>query len=44
MILSKLDLKYYLSEDKKRFCHDIPNLKDLILKNETWYIYHYIYH
>ena len=44
MINTKQDLKYYLSEDKKRFNNDIPIFKDWILRNEKWYIYHYIYH
>lgn len=44
MIQSKQDLKDYLSEDLKRFDNKKPNLKDWILKNEVWYIYHYIRH
>lgn len=41
MINSKADLKYYLQEDLKRFNNKKPTLKDLILHNEVWYIYHY---
>lgn len=44
MINTKQDLKYYLLEDSKRFNHNKPKLKDWLLKNEKWYIYHYIYH
>lgn len=44
MILSKQDLKFYLEEDLKRFDGKKPILKDLILNNETWYIFHYIRH
>lgn len=43
MILSKTDLKYYLSEDLKRFEGRKPTLKDWLVKNESWYIWHYIY-
>lgn len=44
MIQSKQDLKYYLEEDLKRFDGKKPTLKDWILKNEVWYIFHYIRH
>ncbi len=44
MIHSKSDLKYYLSEDLKRSDNKKPLLKDWILHNEKWYIYHYIKH
>lgn len=44
MIHSKQDLKYYLSEDLIRFDGKKPTIKDWILHNEVWYIYHYIYH
>lgn len=44
MIQSKQDLIYYLSEDLKRFDNKKPTLKDKILHNEVWYIYHYIRH
>ena len=44
MIQSKQDLRYYLLEDLKRFDNKKPNLKDYILHNEVWYIYHYIRH
>ena len=40
MIQSKQDLIYYLSEDLKRFDNKKPTLKDKILHNEVWYIYH----
>lgn len=41
MIHSKIDLRYYLSEDLKRFNNKKPNLKDYFLHNEVWYIFHY---
>lgn len=44
MIHSKTDLEFYLSEDLKRFNNHKPTLKDWILQNEVWYIYHYIRH
>lgn len=44
MITSKSDLKFYLSEDLKRYNNKKPTLKDWLLHNESWYIYHYIYH
>ncbi len=44
MILSRQDLKYYLSKDKKRFEGKSPSLKDWIIKNEWAYIYKYIHH
>ena len=34
MIQSKKDLKYYLSEDLKRFNNHKPNIKDWLLHNE----------
>ncbi|MGJ5642349.1 serine acetyltransferase [Formosa sp. S-31] len=40
MIKTKADLKYYLSEDLKRFGKK-PSLKDWIVKNEVWFIYKY---
>lgn len=40
MINNKADLKFYLSEDLKRFKKK-PTIKDWILHNEVWYIYHY---
>lgn len=43
MIQSKQDLKYYLSEDLKRFDGKKPTLKDQIVKNEVWYVWRYIY-
>lgn len=44
MIQSKQELKYYISEDKKRFGNQCPTIKDFILSNEVWYIYKYIRH
>ena len=44
MILSKQLLKHYLAEDLKRFKGKKPSLKDWILNNESWYIYHYLRH
>jgi len=44
MIHSKQELQYYLSEDLKRFDNRKPTLKDWLLQNEVWYIYHYIRH
>lgn len=37
-------LSYELAEDIKRFDNHRPTLKDRILHNEVWYIYHYIRH
>lgn len=37
-------LSYELTEDIKRFDNHRPTLKDRILNNEVWYIYHYIRH
>lgn len=42
MITTKSQLKYYLSEDRKRLDNYRPSLKDIILKNEIIYIYRYI--
>lgn len=42
MIKNRTDLRYYLAEDLKRFDNRVPNLKDYIIKNESYYIYHYI--
>lgn len=44
MIYTRQDLYYYLSEDLKRFNNKKPSLKDLILHNEVWYLYHYVRH
>lgn len=44
MIRTKEDLKYYIDEDLKRFNGKKPSLKDWILHNEVWFIYHYISH
>ncbi len=43
MIQNKNDLKFYLSEDLKRF-DSKPQLKDWILKNEKWFIHKYLKH
>lgn len=43
MIQSKQGLKHYLSKDLKRFGKK-PNLKDLFLHNEVWFIYKYQKH
>ncbi|MFD2742977.1 MULTISPECIES: LbetaH domain-containing protein [Sphingobacterium] len=43
MINSKQDLDFYLKSDFSRFDRK-PNLKDYILSNEIWYIYHYQRH
>lgn len=37
-------LSYELAEDIKRLDNRRPTLKDCILHNEEWYIYHYIRH
>mgnify|MGYP004502263283 CR=1 FL=1 len=37
-------LFYELAEDLKRFDNHSPTLKDRILHNEVWYIFHYIRH
>lgn len=42
MIKNKTDLRFYLSEDLTRFNNNKPNIKDWILKNESWYIWKYI--
>lgn len=42
MIQTKKDLKYYLSEDLKRFDNKKPNIKDRILDNENWHVWKYI--
>lgn len=44
MLRSKYELKQYLIEDFKRFGNKRPNLKDWLLRNEVWYIFHYIRH
>lgn len=41
MIQSRKELKLYLKEDLLRFGGKKPNLKDYILQNEKWYIWHY---
>lgn len=42
MIKTKDDLKFYLSEDLKRFDNKKPTLKDWIVKNEWAYFYKYL--
>lgn len=44
MINTKEELKKYLCADLKRFGGKAPGIKDRILHNEQWYIYHYIRH
>lgn len=44
MNLRKECFKHILAEDLKRFGNKRPGLKDLVLHNEVWYIYHYIRH
>lgn len=40
-IKSKSDLKYFLTEDLKRYDKK-PTIVDWFLKNEVWYIYHFV--
>lgn len=42
MINSIQDLRYYLTEDLKRYGGKAPNVKDWLLHNEAWYIYHLV--
>lgn len=44
MIRNKKDLKQYLEQDFKIFKDSPVTIKDFILKNERWYIYHFIKH
>ena len=44
MINNKNDLKFYLAEDLKRIENKKPKIKDWVLHNEKWYIYHYVRH
>lgn len=45
MIKSKKDLKYFIINDIKRHPGGSkPSIKDWLLKNEWWYIYHFLYH
>ena len=44
MIKKKEDLKYYIAEDLKRFGNVKPSLRDWLLHNEVWYIFHFIRH
>lgn len=44
MIKDKESFKRYLSQDLQRFGNRKPTLKDWVLHNEVWYIYHYIRH
>lgn len=37
-------LAYNIAEDLQRFGNHRPTIKDYILKNEVWYIFHYIRH
>ena len=41
MINSRKDLTNFLNKDRERFESGKPSFKDLVLKNETWYIYRY---
>lgn len=43
-ITSKERLKEFLSQDLQRFGNKKPSIKDWVLQNEVWYIYHYILH
>lgn len=42
MIKNRKDLKQYLEQDFKRFKDSPVTIKDFILGNECWYIYHFI--
>ncbi len=44
MIKTRKDLKIVLKADLSRYNGRRPNIKDWILKNESWYIYNYIRH
>jgi len=44
MIHTKQDLRFYLDEDLKRYGDKAPNLKDRLLHNEAWYIFHLVRH
>ena len=44
MIDTKNVLAFYLSEDLKRYNNRKPNVKDLVLHNEAWYIFRYLRH
>lgn len=44
MINNRKELEYFLKEDLKRYNNKKPNLKDWLLHNEVWYIFHYIKH
>lgn len=44
MIQSKEDLRLYINKDVLHHGTGKPWLKDYILKNEWWYLYHYLYH
>ena len=44
MIHNRNELYNYLAADLARFNSRKPTLKDWILHNEVWYIYHYIRH
>lgn len=42
--MNKTELRKYFTEDLKRFNNKKPSIKDYILHNEVWYIFHYIKH
>lgn len=42
--MNKTELRRYFTEDLKRFNNKKPSIKDYILHNEVWYIFHYIKH
>src|SRR5574344_248198 len=44
MIKTRADLKYYISSDTSRCREGKPNIKDFLLGNEWWYVYHYMKH
>lgn len=44
MINSRRTLLQYLSKDLGRYDNHKPTIKDWFLRNESWYIFHYIRH
>jgi len=44
MVNNKAHLNCYLTEELKRFNCRKPSIKDWLLHNEVWYIYHYQHH
>ena len=44
MLRSKQEFRQYLTEEKKKKNSKCPGLKDWLLHNEVWYIFHYIRH